>query len=271
MREMKIADKVWKWGCKTYIMGILNVTPDSFSDGGIFNNMDDALKQAIYMVNNGVDIIDVGGESTRPGSSSISEEEEIERVVPIIKKISGELNIPISVDTYRAKTAEHALKAGAHMINDIWGLKYDPEIANVAAAFHAPVCIMHNRTNGTEYDDIIKDMLIELSESIDIAIKAGISEDNIIIDPGIGFAKTWEQNLFVIKHLEEFKTLGYPVLLGASRKSFIGKVLNVEVQDRLEGTLAITAAGVMKGADIVRVHDILENRRVAKMIDTLVR
>lgn len=271
MKELKIADKVWKLGSKTYIMGILNVTPDSFSDGGRFNSIDNAVNQAIHMEENGADIIDVGGESTRPGSQSVSVNEEIERVIPIIHRLSEELNIPISIDTYRAKTAEEALKAGAHMINDIWGLKHDPELANVAAVFNTPICIMHNRTIGVQYNDLIKDMLLDLSESINIAIKAGIREENIIIDPGIGFAKTWDQNLLVMRHLEEFEKLGYPVLLGASRKSFIGKVLNLEVHERLEGTLAVTAAGIMKGIDIVRIHDVQENVRVAKMIDSIVR
>lgn len=271
MAELKIADKVWKWGSKTYIMGILNVTPDSFSDGGRYNNMDNAIKQAVHMEENGADIIDTGGESTRPGSQPVSVQEEIERVIPIIQRLSEVIHIPISVDTYRAKTAEEALKAGAHMINDIWGLKHDPELAEVAATFNSPICIMHNRSNGTGYNNLIQDMLLELSESINIAIKAGIRENNIIIDPGIGFAKTWEQNLLVMRHLEEFKKLGFPVLLGASRKSFIGKVLDLEVHERLEGTLAVTAAGIMKGIDVVRIHDVLENVRVAKMIDSIVR
>ncbi|QNU68631.1 dihydropteroate synthase [Ruminiclostridium herbifermentans] len=268
---INIGKNVWEWGKRTYIMGILNVTPDSFSDGGKFNNEKTALKQAIRMVDEGADIIDVGGESTRPGSTVISEQEEIERVIPIIQLLSKELNIPISVDTYRAKTAEAAINAGAHMINDVWGLKYDDQMASVAAKYNVPVCIMHNRTTGTEYHNLIEDMLIELTQSIELAHKAGIKDENIIIDPGIGFAKTFEQNLEVMRQLDAFKRLGYPILLGASRKSFIGKILDLEVNDRLEGTLAITAAGIIKGCDIVRVHDIKENVRVSKIIDCLER
>ncbi|PYG87122.1 dihydropteroate synthase [Ruminiclostridium sufflavum DSM 19573] len=270
-RRLNIGKNVWDWGSRTYIMGILNITPDSFSDGGKFNNDEAALKQAFVMAGAGADIIDVGGESTRPGSTVVSPEEEIERVIPIIRILSKNLKIPISVDTYRAKTAEAAIKAGACMINDIWGLKYDSEMASVAAKYNVPVCIMHNRTGGTEYNNLIGDILHELSESIELAHKAGIKEENIIIDPGIGFAKTFEQNLEVMRKLDALKALGYPILLGASRKSFIGKVLKLEAYDRLEGTLAITAAGIMKGCDIVRVHDVLENVRVSKVIDCLER
>jgi dihydropteroate synthase len=268
---INIGNSVWEWGKRTYTMGILNVTPDSFSDGGKFNSEKAALEQAIRMAYEGADIIDVGGESTRPGSTVISEQEEIERVIPIIQLLSKELNIPISVDTYRAKTAEAAINAGAHMINDVWGLKYDDQMASVAAKYNVPVCIMHNRTTGTDYQNLIEDMLLELTQSIELAHNAGIKDENIIIDPGIGFAKTYEQNLEVMRQLDAFKSLGYPILLGASRKSFIGKVLDLEVIDRLEGTLAITAAGIMKGCDIVRVHDIKENVRVSKIIDCLER
>ncbi|HEY5585260.1 MAG TPA: dihydropteroate synthase [Ruminiclostridium sp.] len=271
MKYLNIGNSLWEWGKRTYTMGILNVTPDSFSDGGNFLSEDAALKQAVRMAEEGADIIDVGGESTRPGSAPVSQTEEIQRVISIIQLLKRELNIPISVDTYRAKTAEEAIKAGAHMINDIWGLKYDSEMAAVVAANGVPVCIMHNRTTGTKYQNLIEDILHDLEESIKIAHKAGIKDENILIDPGIGFAKTCEQNLQVIRQLDVFRSLGYPILLGASRKSFIGKILELEVQDRLEGTLAITAAGIMKGADVVRVHDVLENTRVAKIIDCLVR
>ena len=268
---MKIGNKEFKLGEITYVMGILNATPDSFSDGGKFNEVELALKRVEEMIRQGADIIDVGGESTRPGSTEVSEKEEIERVIPVIELLSKELNIPISVDTYRAKTAEAAIKAGAHFINDVWGLKYDAKMALVAAKYNVPVCIMHNRTTGTEYQNLIEDILFELTQSIDLAHNAGIKDENIIIDPGIGFAKTFEQNLEVMRQLDAFKRLGYPILLGASRKSFIGKVLDLEVCDRLEGTLAITAAGIIKGCDIVRVHDIKENVRVTKIIDCLER
>ncbi len=268
---LKVGKDSWELGKQTYIMGILNVTPDSFSDGGSFFSMEAAIGQAELMAKDGAHIIDVGGESTRPGSKPVTGEEEIQRVVPVIEELSRKISLPISVDTYRAKTAEMALKAGAHMLNDIWGLKYDPDMAAVAAAFEVPICIMHNRTCGTEYRDLIADMLRELEESIKIALKAGIREENIIIDPGIGFAKTWEQNLQVMRRLDEFKCFGYPVLLGASRKSFIGKVLGLEINERLEGTLAVTAQGIAKGADIVRIHDVLQNVRVAKMMDSMTR
>jgi len=271
MKSLNIGNSLWEWGKKTYTMGILNITPDSFSDGGSFFSEEIALKHALRMAKDGADIIDVGGESTRPGSAQVPEEEEIRRVTSIIQLLSKELKIPISVDTYRAKTAEAAIKAGAHLINDIWGLKYDPDMAAVVAKYNVPVCIMHNRTLGHVYQNLIEDILQELKESIELAHKAGIKDEKILLDPGIGFAKTWEQNLEVMRHLDVFRSLGYPILLGASRKSFIGKVLDLEVQDRLEGTLAITAAGIMKGVDVVRVHDVLENVRVAKIIDCLER
>ncbi|MDF2985336.1 MAG: dihydropteroate synthase [Eubacterium sp.] len=269
---MKIADGTWEWGKKTYIMGILNVTPDSFSDGGSYMNSEAAIGQAVRMTQEGADIIDVGGETTKPGAVPVTAEVEIKRVIPIIEALSREIRIPISVDTYRAETAELAIKAGAHMINDIWGLKYDPGMAAVIAAHDVPVCIMHNRTCGTDYgQDLIGEILCELEESILIAKNANIKDENIIIDPGIGFAKTWEQNIQVMRQLEAFKKLGYPVLLGTSRKTFIGKILELEVADRLEGTLATTAIGITKGVDIVRVHDVVQNLRVAKMMDSMVR
>lgn len=269
--KLIIANKVWEWGKRTYIMGILNVTPDSFSDGGSFFNTDAALKHAAQMADEGAHIIDVGGEATRPGFAvPISAEEEIERIIPVIQRLAKEIDLPISVDTYKAKTAELAVKAGAHMINDIWGLKKDPEMAAVVASCKVPVCIMHNRNNA-EYDSIMEDILFELGESIELAIKAGIKDENIIVDPGIGFGKTWEQNITVMRNLELLKKLGYPVLLGASRKNFIGKTLGLEVHERLEGTLAVTSVGIMKGADIVRVHDVLQNARAAVMTDRIVR
>lgn len=271
MKPLKLGKSVWEWSSKTYIMGILNVTPDSFSDGGNFDNEAAALKHAFRMAGEGADIIDVGGESTRPGSRPVPAGEEIARVTGIIKLITSELQLPVSIDTYRVKTAEAAIKAGVHMINDIRGLKYDPDMACLAASSGVPVCIMHNRTTGTEYGNLIEDMLEELGQSIEIAIKAGVKDENIIIDPGIGFSKTWKQNIEIMKRLEEFKRLGYPILLGASRKSFIGKILETEVDQRLEGTLAVTSAGIMKGADIVRVHDVLENVRVSKVMDSIVR
>ncbi|MGN6710170.1 dihydropteroate synthase [Anaerocolumna jejuensis] len=269
--EMSIAGRVWKWGKRTYIMGILNVTPDSFSDGGKYFDPASALKHAAQMAEEGADIIDVGGEATRPGFAvPISADEEIKRIIPIIQRLSKEIELPISIDTYKAKTAELAVEAGAHMINDIWGLKKDPEMADAVASCKVPVCIMHNRTN-TEYENLMEDILSELGESIELAIKAGIKDENIILDPGIGFGKTWEQNLAVMRNLDMLKKLGYPILLGASRKNFIGKTLGLEINDRLEGTLAVTSIGIMKGADIVRVHDVLQNTRAAVMTDSIVR
>ncbi|EMS69664.1 dihydropteroate synthase [Ruminiclostridium cellobioparum] len=271
-RFMKIWKNIWEWGNKTYIMGILNVTPDSFSDGGCYVSRDAAVRQAIRMYDEGADIIDVGGETTKPGAGPVAADIETDRVIPVIESLSKVIRIPVSVDTYRAKTAELAIKAGASMVNDVWGLKYDPDMAAVIATYRVPVCIMHNRTGGTDYgDDLIGKILLELEESISIAKNANIPDENIMIDPGIGFAKTWEQNITVMRHLEDFKKLGYPVLLGASRKSFIGKVLDLEVADRLEGTLAATSIGITKGIDMVRVHDVLQNSRVAKMMDSMVR
>ena len=269
-KKLKIAACEWEWGKQTYIMGILNVTPDSFSDGGRFFNTDTALRHAAGLAEDGAHIIDVGGESTRPGFLPVAEEEELRRVIPVIERLAAEITLPISVDTYKAKTAELAVKAGAHMINDIWGLKKDPEMAPTAASLRVPVCIMHNRSH-TEYKNVMEDILAELGESIELALKAGIKDENIILDPGIGFGKTWQQSLAVMRNLEMLKTLGYPVLLGASRKSFIGKTLGLEANDRLEGTLAVTSIGIMKGADIVRVHDVRENARAARMTDSIVR
>jgi len=251
-------------------MGILNVTPDSFSDGGRFLDHDAAVGRARQMMAEGADIIDVGGESTRPGSTPVTAEQEMERVIPVIEYLSRNMDIPISVDTYRGNTAEAAIKAGAHMLNDVWGLKADPEMGRVAAQYRVPICIMHNKAN-TEYDNLIEDIIRELSQSIEMALKAGVKDENVIIDPGIGFGKTWEQNVQVMRHLEQFKQLGYPILLGTSRKSFIGRVLDLPVEERLEGTIATTVAGIMKGADIVRVHDVLQNRRAADMTDAVVR
>ena len=262
---------MFDYGKRTYIMGILNVTPDSFSDGGKFNEVNKALNHAKEMIKDGVDIIDIGGESTRPGHKYVEADEEIQRVIPVIKELKKEINVPISIDTYKAKVAEEALKLGVEMINDVWGLKKDKEMANVVAKYNACVCIMHNQ-DGTEYDkDIMVSMKESLQESIDLALNAGVSKDKIVIDPGIGFGKTFEQNLEVLKRMNELKELGYPVLLGTSRKSVIGNVLNVEPKERLEGTIATTVLGIRDGVDIVRVHDVKENLKAAKMADAIYR
>ena len=262
---------MFDYGKRTYIMGILNVTPDSFSDGGKFNEVNKALNHAKEMIKDGVDIIDIGGESTRPGHKYVEADEEIQRVIPVIKELRKEINVPISIDTYKAKVAEEALRLGVEMINDVWGLKKDKEMANVVAKYNACVCIMHNQ-DGTEYDkDIMESMKESLQESIDLALNAGISKDKIVIDPGIGFGKTFEQNLEVLKRMNELKELGYPILLGTSRKSVIGNVLNVEPKERLEGTIATTVLGIRDGVDIVRVHDVKENLKAAKMADAIYR
>ena len=268
---MKIGNKEFKIGERTYIMGILNFTPDSFSDGGIFNNIDVAIEHVKKMIDDGVDIIDVGGESTRPGYTLISDEQEISRVVPVIKAIKENFDIPISIDTYKAKVAEKALEAGADLINDIWGFKKEKDMAKVAAKYNVPCCLMHNRDN-EEYKNLMEDILNDLSESIKIAKEAGVKDENIILDPGIGFAKTYEQNLETMNNLERFKELGYPILLGTSRKRMIGYALDLPVEERVEGTVATTVIGIMKDAcDFVRVHDVLENARAAKMTDVIVR
>ncbi|GIM29593.1 dihydropteroate synthase [Clostridium polyendosporum] len=267
---MKIGSREFIIGERTYVMGILNVTPDSFSDGGKFNSLEKAVDHVREMIEQGVDIIDIGGESTRPGHMPVSEEEEIHRVVPIIKAIREKFDIPISIDTYKGKVAEHAIEAGANLINDVWGFKKDTYIAKVAAKYDVPCCLMHNRDN-TEYTDIIEDMKNDLNESIQIALNAGVKKENIILDPGIGFAKTHEQNLEVMNNLEKLQELGYPVLLATSKKRMIGNALNLPVEERGEGTLATTVIGIMKGCDFVRVHDIKENKRACIMTDAIVR
>lgn len=259
------------YGKRTYIMGILNVTPDSFSDGGDFNSVEKALSHAKEMVEEGADMIDVGGESTRPGHTYVDSEEEIKRVVPVIKALKGEILVPMSIDTYKANVAEEALKLGVEMVNDVWGLRKDKNMAKVVAKYDAEVCIMHNQ-DGTKYDkDIIESIKEFLNESIKIALDAGVKKEKIVLDPGIGFGKTFEQNLEVLRRLGELKELGYPILLGTSRKSVIGNVLNLEPKDRVEGTVATTVLGIRDGVDIVRVHDVTENLRAAKMADAIYR
>jgi len=258
-------------GSRTLIMGILNVTPDSFSDGGNFVSVSQALNHAILMVKEGADIIDVGGESTRPGSDDVESKEELKRVVPVIQELKRFINKPISIDTYKASVAEAALEAGANIVNDVWGLQRDPEIASVIAKYNVPVVVMHNQYN-TEYDNDIIDSIIEFfKKSIAIAHEAGIKNEMIILDPGIGFGKTVDQNLEVMRRLDELQVLGYPILLGISRKSIIGNTIDVPTHDRLEGTIALNAIGIQMGAEIIRVHDIKENVKAAKMIDAVVR
>ncbi|WP_078550306.1 dihydropteroate synthase [Litchfieldia alkalitelluris] len=253
---------------KTFIMGILNMTPDSFSDGGKFNHLDLALEHAREMVAEGADLIDIGGESTRPGSEKVSQEDELKRVVPVIKTITSSINVPISIDTYKAEVARQAIEAGAHIINDVWGAKADPKMAQVAADYNVPIILMHNRSN-KNYKHLINDMIDDLNESINIVKSAGVKDDKIILDPGIGFAKDFQDNLEVLRNLEQFNHLGYPVLLGTSRKTFIGHVLDLPPAQRDEGTGATTALGIQKGCSFVRVHNVRLNKRIAQMMDVL--
>ncbi len=255
-----------------YIMGILNVTPDSFSDGGKYNSIDNALRRTEQMISEGADIIDVGGESTRPGYTMISVDEEIERTSPVIEAIKKRFDIAVSLDTYKYKVAAAGIDAGADLINDIWGLKYDSgEMAELISAKNVSCCIMHNRKNA-EYTNFMDDMISDIARSVEIGVTAGISRDKMIADPGIGFAKSYENNLEAIDRLAEFKEkTGLPVLLAASRKSVIGLTLDLPADQRLEGTIAITTAGVLSGASFIRVHDIKENVRAAKMTEAIMR
>ncbi|MBT2617042.1 MULTISPECIES: dihydropteroate synthase [unclassified Bacillus (in: firmicutes)] len=253
---------------KTLIMGILNVTPDSFSDGGKYNRIDAALKHAERMVNDGADILDVGGESTRPNYERISEEEEIERVAPIIEAITRNIEVPISVDTYKSRVAEAAVKAGAHILNDIWGGKADSLMSKVAAEYNVPIILMHNRGN-MEYGHFVRDVLQDLFESIMLVKDAGVKDENIILDPGIGFAKDLKLNLEMMRNLDKLVSLGYPVLLATSRKSMIGHVLDLPPGERMEGTAATICHGIQQGCQMVRVHDVKEMARTAKMMDAL--
>ena len=262
---------MFDYGKRTYIMGILNVTPDSFSDGGDFFDIDRAIKHAKEMEADGADMIDIGGESTRPGHQYVESDEEIRRVIPVLKKVRENVNVPISIDTYKADVAEQALLNGADMVNDVWGLRKDERMADVIAKHDAYVCIMHNQ-DGTDYKgDIIDEIKKFLYKSIDMAVKAGIDKKKIVLDPGIGFGKTYEQNLEVLKRLGEFKDMEYPILLGTSRKSVIGNTLNLPPKERVEGTIATTVLGIRDGIDIVRVHDIKENLKAAKMTDAIYR
>lgn len=270
-RKVSFLDRYLEFGKKTLIMGILNLTPDSFSDGGDFFAADKAVEHAKKMLKDGADIIDIGGESSRPGHVRITAEEELKRVLPVVKRLSRETNAILSLDTIRAEVAEEALKCGIHMINDIWGFQQDRSLAAVAAKKGAAVVLMHNQ-NGTEYEgDVMEEIKRFLMESVKIAKEAGVKEDRIILDPGLGFGKTPEQSLTVMSRLRELKSLGFPVLLGASRKSMIGKILDVPPKDRDEGTIATTVLGIVQGVDIVRVHNVLANVHAAKVTDAVVR
>ena len=268
---MKIGNREFDLDNRCYVMGILNCTPDSFSDGGKFNDIDRALKHVEEMISDGADIIDIGGESTRPGYTLISDEEEIERVVPVIEKVKANFDIGISVDTYKSQVAKAAVQAGADLINDIWGCKYDRKIADVIAKYDVPCCLMHNRNIEEKpyRSDIMEEMKIDLKECVDIALNAGVGRDKIILDPGIGFGKTLENNLTVMKRVSELKEMGFPLLLGTSRKSMIGLTLNLPAGERVEGTLVTTVMGVRSGCSFVRVHDVKENKRAVMMTEAI--
>jgi dihydropteroate synthase len=292
--ELRIANHTLAWGARTYVMGIINLTPDSFSGdgllaeqvGGPHTALSQALEQGRRFVSAGAHILDVGGESTRPGAQPVSTEDEAARVLPVVRALAGELDALISIDTYKAEVAQAALEAGAHMVNDVWALKVDPNLAGVAARHNAPVILMHNRSSwanaeikerlggryvGIPYEDLLGDIQRELLESVDIARAAGIPDEHIILDPGIGFGKTVEQNLELLDRCGEIRSLGFPLLVGPSRKSFIGYTLDLPPGQRLEGTAAAVVVSILRGADIVRVHDVEFMARLARMTDAIVR
>jgi dihydropteroate synthase len=270
-RLLRVGAAPFEIGTRTLIMGILNVTPDSFSDGGRWSDADVAVAHAREMVAAGADILDIGGESTRPGHDPVSADEEMQRVIPIIERLAAELpGVPISVDTYKAAVARAAIQAGAHIVNDIWGLRGDPEMAKTCAELDVPVILMHNRDTPHQ-TDVLANILRELRECVGLAHAAGIRDEQIWLDPGIGFGKTYEQNLYVMQHLDAVCNLGYPVLLGTSRKSMIGNTLHLPVDDRVEGTAATVTLGIAKGVEMIRVHDIQQMTRVARMTDAMVR
>lgn len=287
--SLKIGTRDFIWSARTYVMGIINITPDSFSGDGTFNQKDfikSSVKKAIEFEAQGADILDIGGESTRPGAIQISADQEIERVIPVIEAVSNELDIPLSVDTYKASVAEAAIQVGADLVNDVWACKGDPDMAALLAANELPIILMHNRSKaanadlqknlggryiGVEYLNLMEDIKRELLESVNIALQAGIAREKIILDPGIGFGKTVEQNLELLNRSDEIKAMGFPLLIGSSRKSFIGFTLDTNPDDRIEGTAATVTVAIDRGADIIRVHDVKEMARVALMTDALVR
>ncbi|AVF24499.1 dihydropteroate synthase Sul [Paenibacillus larvae subsp. larvae] len=270
MTAIAYQDKKLEFGERTLIMGILNVTPDSFSDGGNYIQLDQAVLRAKQMVEEGADIIDIGGESTRPDSKEVSLEEELRRIISVIERLSKEVSVPLSVDTYKAEVARQCLEAGAHLINDVWGARKEPEMAEVAARYGCPIVLMHNRTE-IDYTDFVHDVLSDLKETVRLAKQAGVKDEQIILDPGIGFAKTREHNLQLMNYLTEIRQLGYPVLLGTSRKSMIWKTLDLAPTDVVEGTAATVTLGIYQGCEIMRVHDVKEMRRVADMTDAIVK
>lgn len=270
-KETIIGNREFLWGSRTYVMGIVNLTPDSFSGDGLAGQLlQDALGQALRFEEEGADIIDVGGESTRPGSSPVTVEEELKRVMPLIEKLRGRVSLPVSIDTYKYEVARRALEEGASIINDVWGLKQEPRLAELAREKKAVLILMHNQ-KGTEYKDLISDIKDSLDWSVKKALEMGVPDENIVIDPGIGFGKTFQHNLEIMRRLDEFQVFKKPILLGTSRKSFIGLALNLPADQRLEGTAATLALGIAKGADIVRVHDVKAMARVCRMADAIIR
>ncbi|WP_042354656.1 dihydropteroate synthase [Bacillus rubiinfantis] len=253
---------------RTYVMGILNITPDSFSDGGKFSVLERAVEHAQEMVANGADIIDIGGESTRPGFAAVAAEDELERVIPVIEAVAKQVDVPISIDTYKAEVAKQAIEAGAHIINDIWGAKADKDMASVAAKYQVPIILMHNR-HDRNYHHFVRDVINDLFESIALVKQAGVKDNQIILDPGIGFAKDYQENITMMQNLDKLEMLGYPVLLGTSRKSMIGQALDLPVNERMEGTGATVCFGIQKGCQIIRIHDVKEMSRMAKMMDAM--
>ena len=267
--------RTFSLGERTLLMGVLNITPDSFSDGGLFSDKDKAIAHGLKMAEEGADIIDIGGESTRPGSKPLGLEEELSRVLPVIEVLSRECDVPISIDTYKSEVASRAIEAGAEIINDISGLRFDPELASVAAKADTPIILMHIRgtpetmQKDVHYDSLFSEIIVYLKESIRRAESAGVDPEQIVVDPGIGFGKTLEDNLLIIKHLPEFRILGKPILLGTSRKTFIGKILGAGPDQRLEGTLSSIAIGVLNGAHIIRSHDVLQAKRATAVADAI--
>lgn len=274
---LRFKHKSFDLSSRTHIMGILNVTPDSFSDGGKFDRFDDAIAQGMRMVQEGADIIDVGGESTRPGSDPVTLGEELSRVIPVVSSLAQKTDVPISIDTYKSDVARRALDAGAQMINDISALRFDPEMKRIAGQYQVPVVLMHikgtpkDMQKDPSYEDVIGEITQYLRESIQLAYEGEIEKERILIDPGIGFGKRFQDNLNILKNLREFSILRCPILIGCSRKSFIGKILDLPVGERLEGSLAALAVAVMNGANIVRVHDVKESKRVAGLVDAIRR
>lgn len=268
MTILRTKEKTYDMKKETLVMGILNATPDSFSDGGQYDEVEAAVQQAIQMQKDGAHIIDIGGESTRPGHDPVTESEELRRVIPVIQALQKEVTIPISIDTYKAEVARQAIEAGASIINDVWGAKKDRQMALVASEHQVPIILMHNRED-RNYTNLIEDMKKDLLDSVELVKRAGVKEENILLDPGVGFAKTPDQNLFVMNRLSEITSLGYPVLLGTSRKSFIGQALDLPVEERMEGTGATVCYGITQGIKLVRVHDVKSIARMTKMMDKM--